>query len=648
MRILKLKLHNFGVYAGDNIFEFHGRRPIVLIGGMNGRGKTTFLEAVLLALYGSNSIAFLESKRRSYSQYLRSFVNRNALNQTCSVELEFEVNNGEKENYLISRSWNAFTKKTIETIDVKKDGIHNDFLTKNWPMFVENLLPSALSTFFFFDGEKIAEMALDSTNAQLKNAIRSMMGIKILDVLKNDLTRNIKTISKKDLVDKTSEEVQRLRDLKDDANGELSNIDNEIKAVQEQIEKDSTTLDSMHQLYNAKGGDAINRRQEIVHEIESIKSNITAEENRLYDMSLKELPLVLVADLLKNIKLRATDEHLELVMRQAVMHMDELLTDFKQQYKADGSASEAFVEYVKKSTNSKDKKLIYKLSDQALFQITDLIEGRLENARKEAADIITNEDKLKKQLDDRESYLSLDINKKEIQDIYNSIKETEQKLISDQVKITNLEQKRTSANAKLIKATSDFNKYVESYLETAEVHDKLDRTIKYSNMALKILDKYQIELQKQKTDVLSNTITECYKKLANKKNLIEKIVMDPDTLDISYMSNDGTKVSQDSLSAGEQQLMVVSILWALTICSKKKLPVIIDAPLSRLDSYHRTALIETYFPNAGEQTIILSTDSEINRPYYELMKDNVGDEFTLQYSEETRSTSIKKGYLIGA
>lgn len=57
MVIKRLNLHNFGVYAGGNEFVFNNEKPIVLVGGMNGRGKTTFLEAVLLALYGSNSFA---------------------------------------------------------------------------------------------------------------------------------------------------------------------------------------------------------------------------------------------------------------------------------------------------------------------------------------------------------------------------------------------------------------------------------------------------------------------------------------------------------------------------------------------------------------------------------------------------------------
>lgn len=648
MKIIKLKLHNFGVYAGDNTFDFKGNKPIVLIGGMNGRGKTTFLEAVLLALYGSNSVAFSESRKRSYSQYLRSFVNKGAEDKKCSVELQFEINNGSIEHYQIVRSWDLLSKNTEEEIIAEKDGIYNDFLTKNWAMFVENILPSALSSFFFFDGEKIAEMAVDSTNLQLKSAIRSMLGINILDVLNNDIVRNLRNITKSGAGNKTAEGVQKLRDEKDAAILELDKIDHVIASSQEKIKEDNNKLDSLHQLYNAKGGDAVEKRQEIISEKEALKSSLVAEENKLYELSMRELPLALVKDLLKDIKLQATDEHAETVMHQAVTQLDILLVDFKREYKKDSTASLDFVNYIKEQTQNNQEEIIYELSDQALFQVNALVEGKLDNVCKEAKKILASEKQLQKQLDDRESYLSLDINTKELQDIYKKIKEAEKILIDDQVKLNNFEQKRVTVNSKVMTTMSEFNKYVESYLLTAEMRDKTDRAIKYSNIALSILEKYQCELQKRKTDVLAATITDCYKKLANKKNLIQKIVMDPDTLDIYYISFEGSIVSQDSLSAGEQQLMVISILWALAICSKKKLPVIIDTPLSRLDSFHRTALIKTYFPNAGEQTIILSTDSEIDRSYYELMQNDVGDEFTLKYDEKTKSTSIEEGYLIGA
>ena len=641
-------MYNFGVYAGDNEFLFTNNKPIVLIGGMNGRGKTTFLEAVLLALYGSNSVAYTESKKRSYAQYLKSFVNKNAEDKTCIVELEFEINNGLKENYIVKRAWNSIDKKTNESIFVYKDGVANEFLTQNWPMFVENILPSALSSFFFFDGEKIAEMAVDSSNNQLKNAIRSMLGITVLDVLENDILRNIKKINKKDINDKSSEVVQELRDEKNQAVKELEEIDVEIEKLAHVLVEDNDKLESLHQLYNAKGGDAVEKKQETMKRRAALKSELLSEENLLREIASNELPLVLVSDLLNNIKLQAIDEHNDAVMREAVLQLDDILDEFANEYQGDTKASFDFIKYVKKRQQNAQDAPVYSLSDQALFQANNLVEGLLDSSKIEAKRILVEKKKKQKQIGELDSYLSLDINEKGLQEVYKSIKMAEGKLIRDQVKMSALEQKRSAANSKVMTTTSEFNKYVEAYLATAESRDSAERTIKYSNMALSILDRYQVELQKRKTDILAETITSCYKKLANKKNLINKIVMEADSLAIKYLSEEGKEVTQDSLSAGEQQLMVISILWALAICSKKKLPVIIDTPLSRLDSLHRTALINTYFPNAGEQTIILSTDSEIDSTYYGLMKENVGDEFTLKYDEKTKSTSIERGYLIGA
>lgn len=648
MIIRRLRLYNFGVYAGDNEFLFTNNKPIVLIGGMNGRGKTTFLEAVLLALYGSNSVAYTESKKRSYAQYLKSFVNKNAEDKTCIVELEFEINNGLKENYIVKRAWNSIDKKTNESIFVYKDGVANEFLTQNWPMFVENILPSALSSFFFFDGEKIAEMAVDSSNNQLKNAIRSMLGITVLDVLENDILRNIKKINKKDINDKSSEVVQELRDEKNQAVKELEEIDVEIEKLAHVLVEDNDKLESLHQLYNAKGGDAVEKKQETMKRRAALKSELLSEENLLREIASNELPLVLVSDLLNNIKLQAIDEHNDAVMREAVLQLDDILDEFANEYQGDTKASFDFIKYVKKRQQNAQDAPVYSLSDQALFQANNLVEGLLDSSKIEAKRILVEKKKKQKQIGELDSYLSLDINEKGLQEVYKSIKKAEGKLIRDQVKMSALEQKRSAVNFKVMTTTSEFNKHVEAYLATAESRDSAERTIKYSNMALSILDRYQVELQKRKTDILAETITSCYKKLANKKNLINKIVMEADSLAIKYLSEEGKEVTQDSLSAGEQQLMVISILWALAICSKKKLPVIIDTPLSRLDSLHRTALINTYFPNAGEQTIILSTDSEIDSTYYGLMKENVGDEFTLKYDEKTKSTSIERGYLIGA
>ncbi|SCY77670.1 DNA sulfur modification protein DndD [Lachnospiraceae bacterium XBB2008] len=648
MIIKRLQLNNFGVYAGLNEFDFVSNKPVVLIGGMNGRGKTTFLEAVLLALYGSNSFAYAESDQKSYSQYLRSFVNRNSEDNISSVELEFEINTGIKESYVVKRQWETESKRPKEQIFVFKDGERNEFLTNNWAMFVENILPSALSSFFFFDGEKIAELAVDNTNIQLKNSIRSMLGISVLDVLNNDIMRNLKKVNRTELSDKSKDKIQQLRDEKEETSAQVAQIEDSLMKANQKLIKDNDALEKLHQLYAAKGGDAVEKQQEVLKQRAECTAEMNAAQEQIYGLVADALPLALVDELISDIKLQATDEHSDFIMQEALKQLDVLFDEFSSSYSGKLDAGRKFIEYVKNQTGNRETETIYGLSEQALFQVNSLVESVIEDAVTSTKDTIRKKNKIIKKINELDSYLTLDVNDKELKGIYKKIKAAEQKIIEDKVVIAELEQKRSSATSRLMIATSEFSKCVEAYLSTAELSDSTDRVVKYSNMALNIIERYQIELQKRKTDVLAKTITDCYKKLANKKNLIKSIKMDPETLDLSYLAADDEVIPKDSLSAGEKQLMVISILWALAICSKKKLPVIIDTPLSRLDSSHRAALITTYFPNAGEQTIILSTDTEIDSNYYKMMKKNVGDEFTLNYNEELKSTSIERGYKIGA
>ncbi|MGX8701603.1 DNA sulfur modification protein DndD [Caproiciproducens sp.] len=644
MIIKRLTMNNFGVYAGENTFEFSHTHPIVLIGGMNGRGKTTFLEAILLALYGENSSAYNESNCNTYGKYLRSYVNKGNWSQPTFVELEFIMNESSCNEYLVRREWDALSKRTIESITVKENGIYSDFLTKNWAMFVENILPSALSSFYFFDGEKIAELAVDKTNAQMKESIRSMLGISVLDVLKNDLGRSLKRNSKIANENHSAETLQITRQERDDLTDHLSMIDNKIAEYNEFIAGKQANIDELHHQYEIKGGDVVEQRQSLIQQRSNLLAEIDQNQNALIEIASGELPLVLVRDLISKIKLQAEDEHNDFIMQQAMEQIEFLLEEYSVSHREASSANQGFVEFVKEKALSESTEVIYQVSDHALFQLNALLDSLLAQSKENARKILLQKVELQKKLDEVDSYLSLDINERELSNIFAAIREQEDTLVQLKVELTAMQQERSSVNAELISKTSEFNRTVEAYLHEAEMHDDSDRMVKYSNMALRIVEEYSTELQKRKTGVLGETITSCYKKLANKKNLIQHIVMNSRTLDITYLDENGVEVSKDSLSAGEKQLMVIAILWALAICSKKKLPVIIDTPLSRLDSMHRTSLVTTYFPQASDQTIILSTDSEIDHKYYDMMKDSVGDEFTLNYCEETKSTTILKGY----
>ena len=644
MIINRLTMHNFGVYAGTNTFEFASKKPIVLIGGMNGRGKTTFLEAILLSLYGANSIAYKESDYNSYNQYLRSYVNNNSWSKSSYVEIEFLLNESSNDTYLVRREWNALSRITKEKISVQQNGVYSEFLTQNWAMFVENILPSALSSFYFFDGEKIAELAVAKTDDQMKASIRSMLGMTTLDVLKNDLGRIVKKINRNNKADESNKHLETLREERDQAISELEKIDESISIATKKVEDLQEALEQLHKKYELQGGAVLEQRQSLMQKRAQIQTEIAQNAELLVGMAATELPIFLVRDLVSQIKLQAEDEHNDFIMQQALEQMDDYLSDFEMQYPESIEASRIFVDYVRKQTEADLAPRLYEMSDHALFQMNDLVENTLQQSVNNTKSLLVNKADLKKQLDTVESYLTLDIDEKDLTVIYDQIKAKEADLVEAQVEYNRLQQERSYINSTVITKSAEYSRDIEIFLQKLELHDDSERMMKYSNIALRILEAYAVELQRRKTGTLGATITKCYKQLANKKNLIQEIVMNPETLDMQYLDENGNEVSKESLSAGEKQLMVIAILWALALCSKKKLPVIIDTPLSRLDSQHRTSIISTYFPNASDQTIILSTDTEIDQNYYEMMKNSVGDEFTLVYSEETKSTSIKKGY----
>lgn len=646
MIIKELKLYNFGVYAGDNVFTFSSNKPVVLVGGMNGRGKTTFLEAILLSLYGQNSFAYQESKFKSYGQYLKSYINMSDGTNEASVELFFSLDSSEMENYRIKRSWNGNSQRIREDIVVYKNGELSSFLTENWLMFIENILPSRLSNFFFFDGEKIAELAVEDTDSQMKESIRSLLGISVLDVLSNDISRIITRNAKKSTSDKTVAELEKLRAIKDELKKQLNAVGGQINDEKSNLSDYKRKLDFLNNEYKSKGGELVKQREDLYQK----KISLTTKQNQVNDLLISdaasELPLVLVKDLLLDIEDQALLEQEKKTLSMTLYQMKYMLKFYKKEFPDNLDNANHFIEFIRDNAESGDVEEIYGLSDNCLFRLQNLLENDLTEKISLTQNHLRMQNKNKDEINQLENYLSVDIDEKALAKLYKEIKVTEEKISGNEVKIRSLEEQYKKLNGQYISSNSEFKKNVETYLQRVELNDDTDRLLKYLQIANNILDEYKIRLQRRKVRIVAETMTRCYKVLANKKNLIDQILMDENTLDLSYINHDGEKIEKASLSAGEKQLMVISLLWALAICSKRKLPVIIDTPLSRLDSNHREALISSYFPHASEQTIILSTDSEITPEYYNMMKENIGDEFTLVYDDSTQSTSIRSGYFV--
>ncbi len=593
-----------------------------------------------MSLYGSNSFAYTESKYQSYGQYLKSYVNKKDGTLESFVEIVFSMDNSDEEVYQVHREWDANAQRVHERIWVKKNGEDSAFLTENWPMFVESILPSALSNFFFFDGEKIAELAVEETSLQMKESIKAMLGISVLDILDSDISKIITRIGKKISSNQDLGKLEELRNEKEAASEELRMLDEEIDDLEKKKNRLVTELENLNSEYQVKGGDIVEQKHDLMQERANKLTALASNQEDRYEMAAGELPLALVMPLLADIKEEGEVEHNRMISSLALSKIKDLYSEFE----GKNANTDKFISFMQEKVEDDQSENIYNLSDSTLYKVGMLYDHGLETAKEQVSKLIKDEKKYQKKIDEIDGYLSVDINEKELSDLFKAIKSTEKEITNCEIEIEDYHKKRSSLNNNYIMLSSEFSRMAESVLSSLEAVDSDERVVKYAHMAKDIIEQYKIRLQARKTSILAATMTDCYKKLANKKNLVSNIEMDPETLDLTYLNKEGDIVTKERLSAGEKQLMVISLLWSLAICSKKKLPVIIDTPLSRLDSAHRESLITTYFPNASEQTIILSTDSEIDEKYYELMQESVGDRFTLEYNDDDKTTSLTKTY----
>lgn len=646
MIIKRLYLKDFGIYNGENEFIFTNDKSVVLIGGMNGRGKTTFLEAVLLALYGSNSFAYKESDFNNYGRYLDSFVNKNSVDQIASIELDFTLeNNGQV--YTVVKSWKGNTLRTAENVTVKLNGEVEPFLTEHWNIFIENELPSELSRFFFFDGEKISKLIGKNINTQMKESIKALLGISVLDTLDHDIERILKNITT-EKNDFDLEESDRLKKQRQVLEQELQNKESSMNELSNQLDSLRKILEEKETNFKKKGGEVTAQREQQIKKRSDLELLKEQCQKKMLDLSSNEMPLLLVKKNLESINEKVAEEYQASFTQSSIQWLDDKILAFVNESGKNTQESqvlENFMEFIKADSKVLEKnQSIFQFSEKSRMQLEELLNNKFEEVQKNIANLNSELKEYKKEIENINNYLDLDIDQEDLQNRHREIIEINQKIARLEQKKCFITQERNELEKSLKSITLKVNQSVEKLLKNMEERDEDHRLIKYSSLATKILAVFKERLQNLKLEELSKTIAQCYLKIANKKNLISEVRIDPQTLNLHYFDSNSKEIHGSSLSAGEKQLMIISLLWALAICSKKQLPVIIDTPLSRLDSNHRYALIDQYFPYISKQTILLSTDTEIDHEYFLALKENIGDSFTIKYDQETKSSRIEKGY----
>jgi len=659
MIFLELVLENFGPYCGRQVINLDPNnddnpRPIILLGGMNGGGKTTLMDAIRLALYGHRAQCSTRDNL-SYNDFLNQCINTHkSPTEQTRIELAFEhIENDKPVRYRIVRTWEKNPKDGkdhLGILDVRENDEWLDTgLVNIWDEYIENLLPLGISNLFLFDGEQVKELAeQEQPPTMVVEAIRALLGLELAERLAIDLEILVNR-KRKELADTKElanlEEIEKLLNNLQSEYEETKKIETQELEFLQQAEKNQQEA---FDKFLSEGGKIASEssqleQQKIVH--------INETENtrqKMSELAAGVLPLTLIEPLLNQIQQRGEVElkiQQQQIARDILLERDERLLKLINQtdIAADKFAQiKTFLEEDIEARNALLKESPWLLADaESLSQIGNILYylKTTKNTAKEQLKQLKNQEE---EIITLERQIQAAASPEDYQKLVELVKKA-------QNKVTDIKSNCEKITRRLIELETEINKLkkdlTEYSVQTIEQNSK-QNIINASTRVQQTLKLFRERLTLRKLNKLENEVTECFRYLLHKSDLVHRIVINTNTFSLSLYDFNSQPVDKHRLSAGEKQLLAIAFLWGLARVSGHHLPVAIDTPLGRLDSSHRSNLIERYFPSASHQVILLSTDTEIGEKEVKSLRKNqaIAREYLLKYSQDTRQTTVESGY----
>ena len=657
MYFTKVELHNFGIYKGTHemrLVDKVGQRNITLVGGLNGRGKTTFHDSILIALYGKQAQKYINERSRSYDRLLLDHINKDASDGETYVAVSLILDDGT--HLRVKRSWAAKGGRAEQHILVEKDGSIDKYLGENWNYYIEEILPFGIARFFFFNNEKITQLADDISFEQIKASIKSAIGIstveKAIDHADEVIRRKKKALE--------AFEKSEINTGYQEVDAQITSIDDKIaeatkkaNALEREFEKVAASLEAREKEFWASGGDLSRSRDTIKLEMRKISAEVEQIRSDILRLAVDaSTPLFMcrklvvqsynaAATLPTSESLRYTSEKISDYHRRIMEGLDTLGLS-----KADLLSVKTLISSILNAQlpQSAEPRQSQRMSATTIMLYKRLISEVFQSITQKIDQLIVQEETQENQRMSLDAHLGTADEKTLAMQLFDALKsleadkaiaEAERKRQSDMIE--SLHRQRDVLVAKRVQL-------MKAIAEKEHANDDNARIVKYAAMSIVALNEFKVRLQRAKIAQLSQTATQCFRSLVEKDSLIRAIKVDTDNLDVTIWGSDGKEVLKTQLSAGEQQMFAVSIIWALALTSGYKAPVVIDTPMARLDSSNRANFVTKYLPAASSQVVVLSTDEEINGRYLDMIRGNVADYYTLLYNEDAQCTSIVSGY----
>lgn len=659
MKFNKLTIENYKSFQFPTVINFPQSsegKSIFLMGGMNGAGKTSIMEAINICLYGGKPEVIYRAINRKEMSKGNAFV---------SFELELETD--EFETILINRTWSAGATDTPkfkdleEKLVVVKDGKRVSVQNKEmWQDFINATIPKSITQFFFFDGEKIQEIAADDhSEVRLQSSLEAALGIQYISRLASDVIylkqeerKGYVEISDEDIDFKESELKKEQRKLQNKQQ-EHKELLNELEGFKTQKEDAQARFKSIFNL-DPESSEIIKQKEKKRIQLSNKSSQLDNQTKILTELFL---PWAMAGSLFpeikeqiekerESVKQNAISENAQDLAKQIVDKLDvpepilekPLTAEEKQKFE------ERVLQILQKNNSNSKIDKVLNLSERDAAKILNRIEQIEQSEVLLLSDIINEKSELDIEIRSLESSIastgSTESERELFAELQNIIESSQTQTGRLSVKISNLNEDIVLLQNKIKEIELEISKLYEKHNFSKEKADFIQECDAIANL----LNAYTVKLRKNKVQLLQEKTYEMYKMLSSKAGLIKDIEINDKTYEITVKDKSGHEVKKSGLSAGEKEVFALSLLWGLAQTSQLNLPIIIDTPLSRLDSIHRDNIVKHYFPNASSQVIILSTDTEVDNNYFKNLEPNLSGAARLEFNQNNEMTTVKEGY----
>lgn len=659
MKFRKLTIENYKSFQFPTEIVFpvgEDGRSIFLIGGMNGAGKTSIMEAVTYCLYGGKADdIFRNINRREKARG----------NANVAFELVIEMDDGSE--LIVKRSWTAgavsepkprdLTERLVVVRDGKRVSVQNQEI---WQDFIRAAIPPGITQFFFFDGEKIQEIAADDhSEVRLKSSLEAALGIQYINRLAGDIAY-IKQDERKGFVEISDEDMEFKQSELKREKSKLARKHQERDSLRAELDGFKGQLEEAKKRFEAAFHVAPESREALREQEKKrvLAANRLAQvESEIRGLCETALPFSLAGKLFNGIKWRieaeresasgeAIKENAATLAKRIVRVVEEPEPIYTEKLSAERMAEleRRIFRLLKEGDPSASVEKVLDLSDRDAARVLNRMESL------ESSDVFL----LKSMLDEARS-LEAQLRQLEGVEQGGTLTSTERELFDElqlEIQSSSTQIGRKTEQLRLVeedilaldKRVGDIEVEIEKLYEKHSISKEKADFIDECDAIASVLNQFIVRLRKNKVYLLQEKTFEMYRLLSSRSGLIKDITIDDKTYEVRITDRNGHEIRKSALSAGEKEVFAVSLLWGLAQTSELKLPIIIDTPLSRLDSTHRDNIVNNYFPNAGEQVVILSTDTEIDTNYYRSLKPRLSGAASLEFDQRQELTTFRQGY----